>query len=82
LPSAPRFVTLARILSEQLGRPVLDRTGLPNHYDVTLQWQANPESSGPAISAALQEQLGLKLEPHQILKEFLVIDHVETLSAD
>jgi uncharacterized protein (TIGR03435 family) len=76
------IATLARILSEQLGRHVLDKTGLPNHYDVTLQWRATPEFSGPAISAALQDQLGLKLEPHQILKEFLVIDHVETPSTD
>ena len=76
------IATLARILSEQLGRPVLDKTGLTNHYDVTLQWEASPEASDPAISAALQEQLGLKLEPKQILKEFLVIDHVETPSAD
>ena len=68
--------------SEQLDRPVLDKTGLTNHYDLILQWEANPESSGAAISAALQEQLGLKLEPTQILKEFLVIDHVETPSAD
>jgi uncharacterized protein (TIGR03435 family) len=76
------IATLTRILSEQLGCPVLDNTGLTNHYDLTLQWEANPESSGAAISAALQEQLGLKLEPKQILKEFLVIDHVETPSAD
>jgi len=76
------IATLARILSEQLGRPVSDKTGLTNHYDVTLQWEANPESSGPAISAALQEQLGLKLEPQQVSKEFLVVDHVETPSTD
>jgi uncharacterized protein (TIGR03435 family) len=76
------IATLAKILSEQLDRPVLDKTGLTNHYDLILQWEANPESSGAAISAALQEQLGLKLEPTQILKEFLVIDHVETPSAD
>jgi uncharacterized protein (TIGR03435 family) len=74
------ILTLARILSEQLGRSVLDKTGLNNHYDVTLQWQANSEFSGPAIASALKEQLGLKLEPHQISKEFLVVDHVETPS--
>jgi uncharacterized protein (TIGR03435 family) len=74
--------TLARMLSEQLGRPVLDKTGLSNHYDITLQWQANSELPGPAISAALQEQLGLKLVPQLMPKEFLVIDHVEMPSAD
>jgi len=74
--------TLARMLSDQLGRPVLDKTGLSNHYDITLQWQANSELPGPAISAALQEQLGLKLVPQLMPKEFLVIDHVEIPSAD
>jgi uncharacterized protein (TIGR03435 family) len=76
------IATLARILSEQLGRPVLDKTGLSNHYDITLQWEANSELPGPAMSAALQEQLGLKLESQQISKEFLVIDHVEIPSAE
>ncbi|HTW58320.1 MAG TPA: TIGR03435 family protein [Terriglobales bacterium] len=74
--------TLARMLSEQLGRPVLDKTGLSNHYDITLEWQANSELPGAAISAALQEQLGLKLMPQLMPKEFLVIDHVEMPSAD
>jgi uncharacterized protein (TIGR03435 family) len=74
--------TLATMLSDQLGRPVLDRTGLSDHYDITLQWQADSELPGPAISAALQEQLGLKLVPQLVPKEFLVIDHVEMPSAD
>lgn len=39
------IATLARILSDEVGRPVLDKTGLLDHYDVTLQWQASPESS-------------------------------------
>jgi uncharacterized protein (TIGR03435 family) len=76
------IATLARILSEQLGRPVLDKTRLSNHYDITLQWEANSELPDPAISAALQEQLGVKLESQEISKEFLVIDHVETPSAE
>jgi uncharacterized protein (TIGR03435 family) len=74
--------TLARILSEQLGRPVLDSTRLTAHYDVTLQWQAAGESSEPAILTAIQDQLGLKLVPQLMPKEFLVIDHVEMPSTD
>jgi len=30
--------TLARMLSQQLGRPVLDQTGLEGMYDFTLKW--------------------------------------------
>jgi uncharacterized protein (TIGR03435 family) len=71
------LATLARILSDQLGRPVLDGTKLSSHYDVTLQWQTDPDASQPAILTAIQEQLGLKLVPQLMPKEFLVIDHVE-----
>jgi len=72
--------TLAKILSEQLDHPVLDGTGLRGHYEVTFEWQAN--SPMAAVSKALQDQLGLKLELEQVPKEFLVIDHVETPSED
>jgi uncharacterized protein (TIGR03435 family) len=71
------IATLARILSEELGRSVLDKTQLSYHYDVTLQWPTAPESSEPAILNAVQEQLGLKLVPQLMPKDFLVIDHVE-----
>ena len=76
------IATLARILSEQLSRPVLDKTQLPYHYDVTLQWPTDPDSSEPAILNAVQQQLGLKLKPQLMPKEFLVIDHVEMPMAD
>jgi uncharacterized protein (TIGR03435 family) len=91
--------SLARLLSEQLGRTVLDQTGLKGNYDFTLQWTpeqgeammlkgpeggkpgtdnaAPPESSGPSIFTAIQEQLGLKLESTKGPVEILVIDHVE-----
>ena len=71
------MATLARILSDQLGRPVLDGTKLSSHYDVTLQWPTDSNASDPAILTATQEQLGLKLVPQLMPKEFLVIDHVE-----
>ncbi len=76
------IATLARILSEQLGRPVLDGTRLPYHYDVKLLWPTGPDSSEPTILTAIQDQLGLKLVPQLVPKEFLVIDHVEVPFVD
>ena len=36
-----------------------------------------PESSGPSLFTAIQEQLGLKLEPQKAPMDVLVIQHVE-----
>ena len=87
-------VTLANLLTHQnreLGsRIVLDRTGLQGTYDFTLQWTPEDggtsgeaaENSGPSLFTALQEQLGLKLEPAKAPLQVLVIDHAEQPTAD
>ena len=72
--------TLANLLSEQLDHPVLDETGLRGHYEITFEWPADSNSPMPAVSTALQDQLGLKLQLERVPREFLVIDHVETPS--
>lgn len=89
---------VATVLSNQLGRPVLDRTGLTGRYDIKLQWTPDPGQSltplggapppgvqappppdpnGPSIFAAIQEQLGLRLESQKGPVEMIVIDRVE-----
>jgi len=72
------------VYSDQLGRPVVDKTGLTATYDFSLQWipdqlaGTDPSgSSGPSFFTAIQEQLGLKLEPQRAAVRTLVIDHVE-----
>lgn len=78
-------ITMAR-LAGQLGGmvdgPVTDKTGLTGKYDITLDWApdglgAASEDAGPSIYTAVQEQLGLKLEPTKGPVAVLVIDHVE-----
>jgi bla regulator protein blaR1 len=71
----------ADLLSQQLGRKVLDETGLTGQFDITLQW-GNGESEPDQISAALENQLGLKLESDQAPVDVLVIDQVERPVAD
>jgi len=64
----------------QLGRPVIDKTGLTGDYDFDLNFMPGTplaDSPDPDIFTALQEQLGLKLEPQKGTVETLVIDHAE-----
>jgi uncharacterized protein (TIGR03435 family) len=71
---------LAEQLAEELGRPVVDKTGLTDHYDITLTWTPDNSAtadSGPSIFTAIQEQLGLKLESAKGPVETLVVDHIE-----
>ncbi|MGD0444647.1 MAG: TIGR03435 family protein [Edaphobacter sp.] len=79
---------LANNLSLRLHRQVVDNTGLTGKYDMTLKWapdenrgeagaDGSAADSGPSIFTALQEQLGLKLEPTKGPVETIVVDHVE-----
>jgi uncharacterized protein (TIGR03435 family) len=72
---------LAFILSDALGRKVVDTTGLTGPFDIELKWtpddrQGAPDA-GPTLVTALEEQLGLKLEPAKGPVDTLVVDHVE-----
>ncbi len=67
-----------------LHSPVQDKTGLPGTYDFKLQWsnEDSPSSSPqdsrwPSIFTAVQEQLGLKLQPTKVPTDTIVIDHIE-----
>ncbi len=73
---------LADFLSNQLGRPVFDRTGITGIFDFVVYYR--PENAAvddatpyPGIFDALLEQLGLRLEARKGPVEMLVIDHVE-----
>lgn len=79
-------------LSEQVGRQVVDKTGLTGAYNFTLDYALQgltastdagaSEPSKPDIFTALQEQLGLKLEPARGPVSILVFDHVEQPEED
>lgn len=80
--------TLSRNYVSSLGKNIIDATGLSGAFDVHLRWAMDPLSSptgpdaGSSIFAALQDQLGLKLESAKASVEVLVIDHVEKPSAN
>jgi uncharacterized protein (TIGR03435 family) len=85
--------TLAHELAQVLGRVVLDNTGLSGSYDLRLRW--TPDNAPPALLngepdpnappdlfAAIQEQLGLKLESGKGPVAVLVVDRIERPSED
>ena len=81
----------ARQLSRQLGVAVVDKTGLKGNYDFKLQWKRGADQSANApenqsfddtqspssLMTAMQDQLGLKLEPQKGPTLVLIIDHIE-----
>jgi bla regulator protein BlaR1 len=89
---------LVRFLSNQVGRTVLDKTGLKGSYDFKMSFVPDlglaqpspgagddrqlPESGGPSIFTAVQEQLGLKLDAQKGSVEVLVIDSAQKASAN
>jgi uncharacterized protein (TIGR03435 family) len=75
--NAPVFY-LSSVLSNQLGHPVLDKSGLQDKYDWTLVWDPDPntDSTEPSLSTAVQEQLGLRLDRQKGPVQTLVIDSV------
>lgn len=89
--------TLTDLLTRQLTRPVLDKTGLTGLYDFNFEWMPDTTSTpmtdspnavplpgipGASLFTALQQQLGLKLEPGKSPIEMIVIDHVERPSGN
>jgi uncharacterized protein (TIGR03435 family) len=83
----------APVLGTLAGRPVVDKTGLASTYTFNLEWTpavgeggltgpggpdvAPPDSSGPSLFTALQEQLGLRLQSAKGPIESLVIEGAE-----
>ena len=62
-------------------RLVVNGTGLTGRYDFRLTWVSGSSVSGdgPALTEALESQLGLKLEQRQMPADVVVIDHVARL---
>ncbi len=79
---------LADFIRREVGDPVVDQTGLAGIYQLKLDYTPEnnqprpdgtpaPESEGPSIFTAVQEQLGLKLVRQKVTVDILVVDHIE-----
>jgi len=77
------LASLVRQLSNQLGRPVIDKTALTGYFDFKMTFARDlSNADGPSLFTALQEQLGLKLESQRGPAEVVIIDAVERPSAN
>jgi len=69
------------LLVNEVGRTVIDETKLVGRYNFQLRFSPGlagpPDSEEPSLFTALEEQLGLRLEPARGQVEMLVIDRVE-----
>jgi uncharacterized protein (TIGR03435 family) len=90
--------SLLRVLSRQVRRTVLDKTGLKDDYDFKITYAPDlalqPEfaaaeadslsagGGGPSLFTALREQLGLRLEAQKGPVEVLVIDSIQRPSGN
>jgi len=86
--SMPLFVNL---ISDLVGRPVIDETGFGGPFDVRLRWTPDDSTPGnrsgdslpradsadPSFFTALEEQLGLRLESRKGPLETITIEHAE-----
>jgi uncharacterized protein (TIGR03435 family) len=82
---------IAQTLGQLSGRYVVDRTGLSGAWDFDLTFaiegrggpdQPAADPNAPSLFTAIQEQLGLKLEPTKAPVDVLVIDRIERPTED
>jgi uncharacterized protein (TIGR03435 family) len=87
LPAA----SLAQAFSGPAGRMVIDRTGLTGAWDFELTFAVEgrggpaadaASTDAPSLFTAIQEQLGLKLDPTKGPVDVLVIDSIEKPTED
>jgi uncharacterized protein (TIGR03435 family) len=92
-PSGLTMFALISTIQQMFDRPLVDQTGLKGFYDLDLNVPLNPIPAGgstipgdnsaitpslPALSAALDKQLGIRVIPRTLPYEMLIIEHLET----
>jgi uncharacterized protein (TIGR03435 family) len=90
--AAARNISLAFIADSlssraNLGRPMIDRTGLSGNVDFSLEWtpegaEAQVDQNALSFQEALKDQLGIRLQSEKTSASVAVLDHVEHPSAN
>ena len=82
---------LAKVLSEQIRRPIEDLTGITEPFDFVLEWTPDADfpipAAGPpptlenssrlSLVTAITEQLGFRLNSRKSAVQVIVIDYIE-----
>lgn len=86
-----------RMWTDEISKPIVDRTGLRGSFDYTLEWSGHgprtpapagavaipsQETDGPSFVRALREQLGVRLVPARTTVHIPVITHVKRPSGN
>lgn len=75
----PPYLGLQRFLEGRFNMPVVDETGLTNHYSINLKYneRGNRDGGNQSLKQALLDQLGLELVPAQRPIEMLVVENAK-----
>ncbi len=79
---------LVEMIENMLRAPVIDQTGLKGRYDATLniaQYVTSPVQMDDVpsfVAGALQDLLGLKLEPKKGPVQVVIVDHAEKVPTE
>lgn len=74
-------LVLADLLSRQIHRQIVDKTGITGQYDISIHWPQSPDP-GDAVANALENQLGLTLRASQGPVPVLTVNQVEKPSEE
>ena len=79
---------IADALARAVGRPVVNKTGIEGLFGWMVSYTPfsasgkSVDSTAPDIFTAIEQQLGLKLEPRNESLQILVIDHLERIPTE
>jgi uncharacterized protein (TIGR03435 family) len=88
---------LVDMLSREFRLPILDKTGLTGKFDFKLEFAPQPPGalppsveglpdnmaeSAPNLITAVQEQLGLKLNPNKVPTDVLIVDRADKVPTE
>ena len=75
---------LMSLLSRLEGQLFVDKTGLAGRYQIRLEWAPENDSArdGASLSAALQRQLGLRMERRREPLDVIVVEKAERIPTD